>query len=199
MSPATSFVPPPWMQPRSVSSVLVVAPVEEPLTIEDGKQRAGLYWVSPDPRDDLMTAFIKAAREKVEQDTGLALLTQTRAITVADPPPNGIVPLPAQALPVQSITDADGNPVDPATYVASVTHRTLQWGRAVTGTWTVVAGWPSVDALKAEAPLLYHAVGLLTAHYATVGRDLATIGTIIAETVQGYEDAIAPYRVIWVT
>ena len=207
MTPASTFVRAPWRQPQIVSSVLVDGPAVEPLTLDEAKARAGLYWVSPDPRDDLMTAFIKAARQQVEQDTGLALLTQTRAVTFTwnsglwgDAPSTPYqYPLPMQALPLQSIVDADGNPVDPATYTVNPSSWTLTWGYPTSRPFTIVSGWPSVDALKAEAPLLYHAVGLLTAHYATVGRDLATTGTIITHTILGYEDAIAPYRLIWVT
>jgi hypothetical protein len=42
---------------------------------------------------------------------------------------------------------------------------------------------------------LVQAVGLLTAHYATLGRDLALSGTM-TPVPMGYEEAIAPYRLI---
>src|SRR5258705_9577128 len=86
--PAVTFIQPPfWAQgPRAYAvaphavSVLVTPPALEPLTLDQGKLRAGLDWVAGDPRDALMTGFIQAARSQVEQDTGLALLTQTRDV-----------------------------------------------------------------------------------------------------------------------
>ena len=59
----------------------------------------------------------------------------------------------------------------------------------------------SVAALAAEAPTLIHAVGLLAGHMLTLGRDLAITGAVaaISETPQGYEDCIAPHRLVWVT
>ena len=65
---------------------------------------------------------------------------------------------------------------------------------------TVVAGWPNVAALAAEAPTLIHAVGLLVAHMLTLGKDLAITGAVaaISETPQGFEDCIAPHRLMWV-
>jgi len=78
-----SFVPAAWYLPsQGVTSTLVIAPTEEPLTLDEAKLRAGLDWVAGDPRDALMTGFIAAARAKVEHDTGLALLTQTRNVLV---------------------------------------------------------------------------------------------------------------------
>jgi hypothetical protein len=56
----------------------------------------------------------------------------------------------------------------------------------------VVAGWTSVAALTTAAPLLVHAVGLLTAHYATLGRDLASLEPA-SEIPQGYADVISAY------
>jgi uncharacterized phiE125 gp8 family phage protein len=195
---ASSFVRPPWTQPAAVASVLVDGPAEEPLTIAEGKLRAGLDWPDGDPRDDLMASFIAAARNKVEQDTGLALLTQTRDVTWYWEPEAAPLqlPLPWQAAPVQSMTDPQGRVIT-ATVIAGTL--VLEWSTPpVAGTYRIVAGWPSVDALKAEAPLLYHAVGLLTAHFATLGRDLAS--TDAATLVPyGYEEAIAPHRLIWLT
>jgi uncharacterized phiE125 gp8 family phage protein len=194
---ATPFISPPWQSPLAVSSVLVIGPTEEPLTLADGKLRAGLDWPAGDPRDDLMNAFIAAARSQVEQDTGLALLTQTRAITYAPiTDPEAYILLPAQAWPVQSVTSPTGQ-------VVTFTTDPLRRGLMVTpldvsGTWQIVAGWPDAAALKAEAPLLVQAVGLLTAHYATLGRDLASEARHMETVPQGYDACIAPYRLIWV-
>ena len=186
------FVRPPWAQPSSLSSVLVIPPTEEPLTLDEGKLRAGLDWPASDPRDALMLGFIAAARSQVEQDTGLALLTQTRDVTIYATITDGIFPLPMQALPVQSLTSPVG-----VRLTAADGWDTLP-APIAPGTWRIVAGWPTVADLKAEAPLLVHAVGLLTAHYATLGRDLAYEGRAIMPMPQGYEESIAPYRLVWV-
>src|SRR3954462_15905819 len=108
-----TFIAAPWyMQP--VSSVLVVAPTEEPLTLAQAKLRAGLDRGTGDPRDDQMNSFIAATRAKVELDTGLALLTQTRAIPFrADGAASAVpVPLRMQARRLQALTDPSGNPFD---------------------------------------------------------------------------------------
>lgn len=200
MADASAFIGAPWYMPPVVSA-LKVAPTEEPLTLEQGKLRAGLDWPPGDPRDDLMKAFIAAARAKVELDTGLALLTQTRAITFTEgvswANDSGVVPLPMQALPLQSLTDPSGVPFAaflsgfaqrlPAVYFASGFQ---------SGTWLAVAGWKDAPTLLAEAPLLVQAVGLLVAHYATVGRDLSIVGTSVVTTPMGYDDCVDPYRLV---
>jgi hypothetical protein len=211
----SNFVAAPWASPWSVSSVLVIPPAVEPITLAQAKLYANLDWPTGDPRDALMNGFISAARQKVEQDTGLALLTQTRNVTITVrqtwygfygywdafgyngydgyywPPDPVIIPLPNQARPLQSITQTDGAPVDP----------TLPWWNPVVTTdYQIVAGWADPATLLLEAPLLVHAVGLLTAHYATLGRDIAAIirGSVLTIPL-GYDEAISPYRLVWVT
>lgn len=196
MTPASIFVRPPWTTPSSTASVLIDGPADEPITLDEAKLAAGLAWPSGDPRDLQMLAFIKGARAQVEHDTGYALLTQIRDVTIAPRDDDAFV-LPVQAYPVQSIAAADGQRIDPAFFSAD--GRTLQssWLSAG-GTWRITAGWPTPAALAAEAPLLVHAVKLLVAHYATVGRDLAITGTIVSPSPMGYEAAIAPYRLVQV-
>jgi uncharacterized phiE125 gp8 family phage protein len=179
-----------------VQSVLLVAPAFEPLTLDEAKLRAGLDWPAGDPRDALMTSFIHAARQKVEQDTGLALCKQTRQITIAiDAGSTLVLPLPTQALPLLSVTDPLGRArhIDRALRPAALTLPD-----AVSGEWTIESGWPDAATLAAEAPLLVHAVGLLCAHYATLGRDLAGVGHLSFTVPQGYDDAIDPFRLVWV-
>lgn len=212
-----SFIQPPfWATPGSrvavaphAISVLVTPPAIEPLTLVEAKLRAGLDWLAGDPRDALMNGFIAAARAKVEADTGLALLTQTRDVYF-DALTTRTIALPAQSMPLQSVTsikstDTAGvvNTLDPATYVVDLASGRI--GLALGAMWPsdlrpfqpyvlrLVAGWTSAALLLAAAPLLVHAVGLLVAHYATVGRDVTTVGTIIATTPYGYEDAISGY------
>lgn len=213
------FVQPPYWAcssnasaaPHAVS-VLVTAPVDEPLSLDEAKLRAGLDWIAGDPRDALMRGFIAAARGKVEQDTGLALLTQIRDIYL-DAVPAAWTPLslPWQSTPLQSVTsvtstDTAGVPhlLDPSNYVVDVASGRI--GVSMTGVWPtdlqsfqpwvirIVSGWPSAADIP---PLLIHAVGLMTAHFATVGRDVAAVERVSGiEVPYGYDDAIAPYRLV---
>lgn len=179
----------------------------EPLTLAEGKLRAGLDWVDGDPRDGLMRGFISAARSKVEQDTGLALLTQTRDVYFDALPGRAWFSLPSPSAPLQAVLritslDAAGvlQTLAGDQYLTDLASSRI--ALAPGAAWPadlrpfqpwqirIVVGWTAPALIP---PLLVHAVGLLTAHYATTGRDLATVGTIIAPTLQGYEDAISAY------
>lgn len=177
----------------------------EPLTIAQGKIVSGLDWVVDTDRDELMTGWIAAARAKVEHDTGLAVIPQTRDLYF-DELSGSVIDLPPQSTPLTSITSiktTDTNGVV-NTLATSQYQADLVGGRIAlseTGSWPtdlaafrpwvirIVCGYAAADLPK---PLL-HAVRLMTAHYATYGRDVLTVGTIVAETPYGYEDAIAPY------
>lgn len=213
-----TFIQPPfWAQgsyraraPHAVS-VVVTPPAVEPLTVDQAKLRAGLDWIGGDARDALMTDFIKAARSKVERDTGLALLTQTRDIYLDGLPGySDRIRLPAQSMPLQAVlsvstidTAGNTNVLGAGNYVVDTASGRI--GLAYGMTWPtdlrpfqpvvirIRSGYADVEALTADAPLLVHAVGLLVAHYATAGRDLVTTGTIITETPHGYDEAIAGY------
>ncbi len=191
------------------TSVIVTPPVLEPLTLAEAKLWAGFDWAAGDAREPLLSSAIVAARSKVEHDTGLALLTQTRDVYF-DALPGSIVSLPAQSQPLQSVTTIKSTDSAGAvqTLAADQYHVDVASGRvglSLVGSWPsdvrsfqpfvirLVSGWTSVALLP---PLLLRAVGLLTAHYATAGRDLVIVGTIVAEMPQGYEDCIAPYRLV---
>lgn len=180
----------------------------EPLTLTEAKLRAGLSWADGDPRDNLMLNFLAAARGKVEQDTGLAIRLQVLDI-FADQIDAPDLLWPPQTFPLQAVsgitwTDAAGvvTTVDVANYQVDLASRRIALtpsGAWPTGDfrtlspWTlrIVAGYPRVAAIP---PMLVHAIGMLTAHYATVGRDVTVVGTIIAEVPLGYEDTIQPFR-----
>jgi len=188
----------------------------EPLTLAEGKLRAGLDWADGDARDGLMTGFIASARHKVEQDTGLALLTQTRDIYFDAMPRwrwRTPLELPAHSRPLQAVTwikYTDTGDVlqtlDPSQYVVDVASGRI--GLSLSGIWPldvrpfqpfvirIVSGWPTVAQIPAP---LVHAVGLLTAHYATVGRDIAAVERVSGiEVPFGYREAIEPYCLVWV-
>lgn len=194
----TSFAP--WQTPH-VASVLITPPVEEPLTLAEGKLRAGLSWPTTDPadpRDQLMQDFIAAARSQVERDTGLALITQTRDVYFYTLP-GGVVALPMQALPLQEVVEVAPTSTPWRQGPFTIAPRASGWmfGDVAEGIARVTVGWLSAADLRVQAPLLLQAVGLLTAHFATAGRDAVITGTIATENPIGYEEAIQSYRLIW--
>lgn len=185
--------------------MLTIPPVLEPFTLPEAKLRAGLDWVDGDARDGLMTGFISAARSQVERDTGIACFTQTHTVSLARQArswrPIALPWRPVQSVVVDVVSPAgvyDGNQyvLDPS----SVDPRPATLA-LVAGLWpsglqaTIVVGHLTVADFAAQAPGLLHAIGLLLAHYATVGRDLTTTGTI-ARTPAGYAEAIAPYQLV---
>lgn len=180
--------------------MLTVPPVLEPLTLTEAKLRAGVDWAPGDPREGLLTGFIQTARSQVERDTGIALLEQTHVVSLARAAFSG----GPVALPVRPVQSVVLDTLDDALYVLDLSSVDPTPARLtlVSGVWpeglmaTIVAGFATVAELQAHAPGLVHAVGLLTAHYATVGRDLTTVGTIIARTLHGYDEAIAPYTLV---
>lgn len=192
--------------------MLVTPPILEAFTLQEAKLRAGLDWVDGDPRDSLMTAFIAAARSQVERDTGVALLTQTHTVSLAryagSTRPIALPwrPVVADEVPnfvVAFVTAAGSNLWDPSNYVLepSSVDPTPARLSLVAGVWpaglqvTMTVGLHTAEELQQQAPGLYHAVGLLIAHYATLGRDLATASG--ADLVpMGYADAIASYQLV---
>lgn len=180
----------------------------EPITLAEGKLYAGLDWVDGDARDNLMRNFIRSARLKVEHDTGLAIRLQVRDIFVDAIDAPGL-PWPTQTTPLQAVsaitwTDTAGavTTVGTSVYQVDLAGRRIAlvpgqaWPsgdfRALSA-WTlrIVSGFPTIAAIPAP---LVHWIGVLTAHYATVARDLAVTGTIINEVPMGYDDGIQPYR-----
>lgn len=212
-----SFVQPAfWYEPSGrrralhAVSTLVTAPIVEPLTLIEAKLRAGQDWAAGDARDALMTTCVVAARMKVETDTALALLTQTRDVLLDVAPIGGVLTLPDQSTPLQSITsvtsyDTSGaaNILAPSNYQVDTVSGRI--GLTTDGVWPldlrpfqpiairIVAGYANAAAIP--APLVL-AVGLMAAHYFTAGRDVVITGTIVSTTPYGYEDLIAPYRVV---
>lgn len=187
-------------------SVLLAPSADPVLTLAQAKLRAGLDWADGDPRDELMADFVATATSKVERDTELALMPQSRLVFVLGAMPSSLV-LPPFSRPLQSVAgityiDLSGvtQDVDPATYTIDQARGVVQ----------LVAGavWPTADlaypweieilAGYAEAatipPLLYQAVGILTAHLATFGRDLISAQNVVGEVPYGYDDCVATYR-----
>jgi uncharacterized phiE125 gp8 family phage protein len=85
---------------RRARAVEVTPPDGEPVTLDEARAHLRLV---PTTEDEQVSRLIKAARQRVEQDTGRALLTQTLDVYY-DMPPCGTddlwVPMPA----LQSVT-----------------------------------------------------------------------------------------------
>jgi uncharacterized phiE125 gp8 family phage protein len=184
----------------------------EPLTLAQGKLRAGLDWADGDARDALMLGFIAAARAKVERDTGLSLLPQTFDVAFdALPADRTPITLPWRpVLALASITSIDSAGVvqtlattnyhlDPGSE-APIAARV---GLSLAGAWPtdlrsfqpyvlrLVAGWSSIA--EVPAPLV-EAMGILIAHAATTGRDRFTDALSRDE----YAEKIASYELVTV-
>lgn len=85
---------------RIIRSVVTDGPDAEPLALDDVKVNLKL---SPgDSEDDLLDLLIQAAREYVEEETGLSLMTQTRVIKLDEFPNCDTIQLTAG--PIQNIT-----------------------------------------------------------------------------------------------
>jgi uncharacterized phiE125 gp8 family phage protein len=182
-------------------AVLLEPPQTEPLTLPQAKLRAGLDWADGDPRDDLMKSFIAAARAKLERETEVAFLTQTRAIYYDAVP--AILQLPVR--PLQSATvaallvDGSESPINTSGYTVDLAGGRIAFGDVTVPAdtrgfqpWviTVVAGYEDVADIPPDLAQLH---GLLTAHWATLGRDLARIDQTY-DVPYGYDDLVLPWR-----
>lgn len=182
----------------------------EPLTLADGKLRAGLEWVDGDPRDALMRGFIQMARSQVQRDTGVVPLLETYDVFFDALPSPIVLPWrPVAALTSIASIDSAGvvNTLGVTNYhldPGSDAPVPARVGLADLGAWPtdlrsfqpyvlrIVVGYASIALIP---PWVVHAVGLLTAHYATLGRDLASL-TPAERVPYGYEDAISGSRLV---
>ena len=189
------------------TSTVVTPPTVEPLTITDMKARGRIFG---NDEDGLIHAYIKAARNQVEQDTGIALLTQTRDVFFDGGGLGGSVPFDLPWPPLQSVTwiktystagvqstwDASNYHVDASSMPARIALTDAGiWPTdlRVFQPWSLrmVVGWTSPDLIP---PALREAVGLLAVHRATIGRDLALEGMTASVVPYGYAEMIAPYQ-----
>lgn len=192
---------PVWSCTRGSNPVMTttVPPAIEPLTLVQAKLAAGLDWADGDPRDAQMQGFLTTSRRKVESDAEVALLTQTRLIQYDAVP--AVLQLPVKPLQTVQIAirglSGTTAVLDPSSYQVDqaggrIAFLTTPVGGDAWQPWqiTVVAGWTSPEEIPAE---LVHLVGLLTAHCATLGRDLALLDQALP-VPYGYDELIAPWR-----
>jgi uncharacterized phiE125 gp8 family phage protein len=124
------------------AQTLVTPPVEEPLSVSEAKSHLRSTTTA---EDDQVWAWIRAAREQVERDADVALLTQTWDIAL-DGFPGGFGMLRLLKRPLQSVTwirytDAVGVIQTLATnqYVLDTSSRTPRIGLTDIGSWPAVA------------------------------------------------------------
>jgi uncharacterized phiE125 gp8 family phage protein len=187
----------PWVR------VVEAAPTDEPLTLDEAKLRAGLDWTVGDPMDALMGSFISAARAYVEQRIARAIPVQTHEVFYdgAGVVVGTLLVVPGTSQPLASVeavtsTDSAGteHALDPAAYVVQRGRGLIQLVGPLPTDVQAIEGW-RVDLTCGAAtidPELLQVVGLLVAHYATLGRDLASI-TPAMQIPQGFEEAITPF------
>lgn len=88
----------------------IAAPAAEPVTLAEAKAHLR---VTDAGEDSLISSLIKAAREEVEQSTGLALIAQDWRLYLDNWPPSGLVRLrraPVQSVIQVTVYDNLGNP-----------------------------------------------------------------------------------------
>lgn len=157
----------------------ITPPVTEPLTVAELKAWSR---ISHDAEDSLLAGLIRAAREFVERNIGVQLITQTWQVSLAALPASGCA-LKIPIRPVQSVssityTDAAGAPqaldlagtrllVDEWTTELYLADINATWpstsGAAGNVAITVVAGFG--DAGTAVPETLRQAMSLIAAHW----------------------------------
>jgi uncharacterized phiE125 gp8 family phage protein len=91
---------------------LITPPAAEPLTLAEVKAHLRLDGGDEDP---LLTSLIRTAREHLERETGLCLITQSWRFYLDDWPGDDIIRIaksPVQVIQNARVFDADGNAVD---------------------------------------------------------------------------------------
>jgi uncharacterized phiE125 gp8 family phage protein len=198
--------PPFWSQPFRAGtaphavSTLVTGAASEPLPLADAKIYAR---VSGTNLDAVLPQMLTAARQRVQRDTGIVLLTETYDISF-DTLPTDRTPIVVPWRPVQAITslkyfdsaspsveqtlDVSNYELDPSSEAPFFARVAL----AIAGSWPtdvrpshpyvlrIVAGWDDVAKIPRE---LLYAVGTLFDILVNKG------------PIDPYEDAIAPFRI----
>ena len=184
------------------SAVLATAPAVEPLTYAEAKAWLRL---PDDTEQTLVTALIVQARTKVEQDTGLKLITQAWDV-YADAFPDDAIYLPVEPLlsvtslktttaaGVQSTAASTIYQVDTASSPPRIYLADGQsWPsdlRAHMGIVIRVSVGYGPAASAIPAPLITACEQLLTMWYTAARQGQG----VLPPKWAGYDDAIAPYR-----
>lgn len=182
---------------------VITGPVIEPVTLSEAKLHLR---VDTSADDALITALIAAAREMIEERTGLALLTQTRdALALAFPAERYIELLypPVQSVTGVYYTETDGSSeqtLSAAAYTLSVWNAriTLKSGYAwPSGEMRVRVRYVCGYTAAASVPQrLRQAVLLLIGHWYE-NREATQNGTVLREIPLAVEALINLERRTW--
>ena len=184
-------------------SILLTAPVVEPLSLDEAK---AFLRVENGDDDDVITALVAGSRIHVEAQTRRALITQSWRISTDAWPLGGrlrVRPAPLQALAAVRVYDAGGiaRAIDTGVFVVDLAASALAFapwalpapGRTVAGIEIDVTVGYGAAAAEVPEPLR-HAIRLLTAHWYE-NRGLVAAGTVSTLPVN-VAALIAPYRVL---
>lgn len=180
----------------------------EPIEVDAAKEYIR-FPIDERDQDGNVQTWIKAARQKLEKDIGVALLPQTWRATI-EQFPSYRQSLYLPVWPVQSITsfvyvDRDGATQDlilsPSNFILASRSRPAQLGLIETATWPTdfrkfhpgtlefVAGWSQVDDIPAD---LIMAMLKLIGDFAGF-RESSIAGQSMAPVPQSYDELIAPW------
>lgn len=190
-----------------VSAERITDATEEPIEVADAKSHIN-FTDSEHEHDGDVARWIKAARQKLEKDTGLALLEQTWRITVEQFPSyrqSLYLPVwPVRAVTAFSYVDRDGAEqnliISPTNFILASRQRPAQLGLIDSATWPtdfrkfhpgtleLTAGFASVNDIPAD---LLMALLKLVGDFAGF-RESSLLGQV-AGAPQSYDELIAPW------
>lgn len=184
-----------------------VEPVNEPVTTAQAKAHLR---VEHSADDDLIDALVMAARQRLEEETGRAWITQTWQLTLLNPPAGRAIRLPRPPLiSVTSVTyrDADGDTQTLAGsdyQVVTQVSPGLVWlsvnsgwpsgpNDGTLGLWTVTytAGW-GATAATVPGPLV-QALLLLVGHLYE-NREAVVVGSNAIKLPMAVDWLVMPFR-----
>ena len=187
-------------------SILLAGPAVEPITLAETKQ---FLRVEHDDDDDIITAFIAAARIHLETQTRRALITQSWRLTRDVWPATGclaLLPVPVRTLDAVRIYKLDGTTraLDPAQFTLDKSDAPARLvfangvppapERAAAGIEIdITCGYGDAPASVPEP--LRQAIRLLVAHWYE-NRGLIAVGSEVAMLPQSVASLTAPYRVL---
>lgn len=197
-------------QPIHFSIVRTTDATVEPLTTAEAKVFLG-QGISTD--DTLIDSFVKAARQKVEADTGRALVNQTWTMTL-DKAPSNRCPILLPINPVSSVTSITSySTADASSTVATSVYRLdtsslparivlkdeQEWPTDLRPenalSIVFVAGYGAAATNISDVGLI-QAVRLLMSHWYE-HREAVNVGNIVTEVELAYSALIAPHKVPW--
>ncbi|WOF43775.1 head-tail connector protein [Sphingopyxis indica] len=190
-------------------TIVTVAPVGEPLTLEAAKRQLRIEPEDVD-QDAHIGTLIAAARQKVENELGIPILRQTRQTHLFSFPCGAIWLGGGEAIDVQSIKYYDAAGVQQTMlttdYVVDAVSRpatvmpapSRAWPSTLCRAGSVQVEWQGGWATAADVPAdLVHAMKLLVAHW-DQNREAVNVGAVSAEVEQTFTALIDPYRIPFV-